>query len=70
LKSLQALVQRIHKDAEVSKAALSHPQLQGYASEAFLQPAGKPAAAAAAVVGGGAGEAVAELEEVAVAASG
>jgi hypothetical protein len=64
-------VQRIHKDAEVSKAALSHPQLQGYASEAFLQPAGKPAAAAAAAgVGGGDGEAVAELEGVAVAASG
>jgi hypothetical protein len=67
--SLEALVQRIHKDAEVSKAALSHPQLQGYAAEAFLQPAGKLAAAAAAA-GGGAGEAVAELEEVAVAASG
>jgi riboflavin kinase len=66
--SLEALVQRIHKDAEVSKAALSHPQLQGYAAEAFLQPAG--AAAAAAVAGDGAGEGVAELEEVAVAASG
>jgi hypothetical protein len=72
--SLEALVQRIHKDAEVSKAALSHLQLQGYAAEAFLQPAGKSAAAAevavAAVGGGGAGEAVAEVEEVAVAASG
>jgi hypothetical protein len=67
--SLEALVQRIHKDAEVSRAALSHPQLQGYAAEQFLQPAGE-AAAAAADVGGGAGEAEAELEEVAVAASG
>jgi hypothetical protein len=58
------------KDAEVPKAALSHPQLQGYAAEAFLQPAGKSAAAAAAGVGWGDEEAGAELEEVAVAASG
>jgi hypothetical protein len=69
--SLEALVQRIHKDAEVSKAALSHPQLQGYAAESFLQAAGTAAAAAAGTAAGsGAAEGVAELEEVAVAASG
>ncbi|WIA22630.1 hypothetical protein OEZ86_009609 [Tetradesmus obliquus] len=62
--SLEALVARIHKDGEVSKAALSHPQLQHYAAEAFLQPAAAAAAAAGGVEG------VAELEEVAVAASG
>lgn len=36
--SLEALVERIHKDAEVSKEALAHPQLQHYAAHEFLQP--------------------------------
>jgi riboflavin kinase len=36
--SLEALVTRIHKDADMSKEALGHQQLQGYAADPFLQP--------------------------------
>lgn len=36
--SLEALVTRIHKDGDVSKEALSAPQLQQFASDSFLQP--------------------------------
>jgi hypothetical protein len=36
--SLEALVTRIHKDGDVSREALSHPQLEGHAADSFLQP--------------------------------
>eukprot|EP00878_Enallax_costatus_P022110 GHUV01023446.1.p1 GENE.GHUV01023446.1~~GHUV01023446.1.p1 ORF type:complete len:346 (+),score=74.28 GHUV01023446.1:1008-2045(+) len=36
--SLEALIQRIHKDGDVSKAALAHPKLAKYAHDNFLQP--------------------------------
>lgn len=42
--SLEALIQRIHKDGDVSKAALSHPKLAGYAKDGFLQPTAAEAA--------------------------
>jgi riboflavin kinase len=36
--SLEALITRIHKDAEVSKAALSHKHLAQHAEDSFLSP--------------------------------
>lgn len=36
--SLQALIDRIHKDAEVSTAALDHSTLRRWSQEPFLQP--------------------------------
>lgn len=36
--SLEALVTRIHKDGDVSRAALAQPQLQRFATDSFLQP--------------------------------
>lgn len=36
--SLEALVTRIHKDGDVSREALSQPELQRFASDSFLQP--------------------------------
>lgn len=36
--SLEALVTRIHQDADMSKEALGHQQLQVYAADPFLQP--------------------------------
>jgi len=37
--SLQALIDRIHRDAEVSKEALAHPQYQQQKEDPFLLPA-------------------------------
>lgn len=36
--SLEALVTRIHKDGDMSREALSQPELQRFASDSFLQP--------------------------------
>lgn len=36
--SLEALVTRIHKDGDVSREALSQPELQRFAADSFLQP--------------------------------
>ena len=43
--SLQALIDRIHHDAEVAEEALEHEAYQQYRREAFLQP--QPSAVAA-----------------------
>ena len=45
--SLQALIDRIHRDAEVAEEALEHEAYQQYRREAFLQP--QPAAVPAAL---------------------
>lgn len=45
--SLEALIARIHKDADEARAALEHPAMQRFAADAFLQPGGGGAAAAA-----------------------
>lgn len=37
--SLEALITRINKDGEVSKEALSRPELESFAADSFLQPA-------------------------------
>lgn len=37
--SLEALITRINKDGEVSKEALSRPELECFAADSFLQPA-------------------------------
>lgn len=49
--SLEALVTRIHKDGDVSRAALAQPQLQRFAADSFLQPTSTAASEAGAVVG-------------------
>lgn len=36
--SVEALVTRIHKDGDVSREALSQPELQRFAADSFLQP--------------------------------
>ena len=38
--SLEGLITRINQDGDVSKEALSRPELQAFASDSFLQPSG------------------------------
>lgn len=52
--SLQALIDRIHRDAEVSKEALAHPAYQQQKENPFLFPAAGNGAAGSGAADGGA----------------